>query len=422
MNNAIQSEWALLGGLLLDNSRLSEIDVTAEDFAAVQNAEIFTAIQTLVNSGSNADAVTVADHLERLTHRKDWLGITGKLANNTPGAANVKTYARLMREDATRRRALAVAENLKLGLQDGLEAVDTAIRDLMQLAAPTRNHEHTIQDAVGHAINEIEAASKAGGRTVGITTGLADLDDCLGGLHHSDLYVVGARPSVGKTAFLLNLADNAEVPVGVISAEQPSSQIGLRLIAKNGKLSAYYLRLGKLDDSGWKQATNAVMALSNKAIFINDRSNPSIEDVMRQARKWKFQYDIKALYVDYIQRLRALPKAPRHEQVAYIALSLKEIARELDIPVIALAQVNRNVEERQNKRPTLGDLKDSGAIEQEADTVLLLYRDDVYDENSPDKGLVEVNVAKNRHGPTGAIRMSWHAETMTFRDLYRGAA
>ena len=423
---AVSSEYAVIGGLLLDSSRLSEIDLDASDFLIRANAKIFEAVVDLVNDDQDADAVSVADFLEKSSTAKGgkWLQTTVQLANNTATAANILTYARIVRDESTRRKALAVAENLKIGLREGTDAVDEAIKELMLLAAPKRTHDCTVKQAVSGALDEIERAFNAKGALTGITTGLHDMDSSLGGLHRSDLVVIGARPSVGKTAFMLNLADNSGVPVGIISGEQGRDQVGLRLIAKNGKLNAHRLRIGKVDDEEWGRTTMAVSKLINKQIFINDKPNPSIDDVMRQARKWKFQYDIKALYIDYLQRIRtpAIMRAPRHEQVGHVALSLKELARELDIPVVALAQVNRNVEERVSKRPNMGDLKDSGSIEQEADVIAMLYRDDVYDADSRDKGIIEINVAKNRHGPTGLIKCLWHAESMTVSNLYTGAA
>jgi len=419
-NRRVECEFAVVGALLMDNSRVTEVDLDADDFCVSDYREIFDAINILVNEKKPADILTVAEHLDRSRFVADrsWLSVVGEIVNRTPSAANVVAYARIVKEEATRQRALTVAKNLELGLEeDGLESVDEAIKQLMMLSAPRKNFECTVQQAAAIAIDEIDAAYRSGGKATGVTTGLTDLDGCLGGLHNGDLNVIAARPSMGKTAALLNLADNSGVPVGIISGEQGRAQVGLRLIAKNGRLNAYRLRLGKLDDADWPRLTHSAHMLSNKHIWIYDRPNPTIEELMRQARKWKFQHGIKALYVDYIQRIRALPKSPRHEQVGYVALCLKELARELDIPVIALAQVNRSVEERENKRPSMSDIKNSGDIEQEADTIITLYREEVYSPDSyHDKGIAEWDIKKNRHGPTGMIRTVWLAESMTFEN------
>jgi len=216
---------------------------------------------------------------------------------------------------------------------------------------------------------------------------------------------------------LLNLASAHEEPSGIISAEQGREQIGLRGIAINGRVSAHAMRLAKLNDHDWPKITNAVSYMKDRKIRLNDQPGISLTELVRQARQWKYQYDIKILYIDYIQRIKANKKLPKHEQVGEVAMALKELARELDIPVVALAQVNRDVEKRGDKRPNMSDLKDSGSIEQEADNIMSLYRDEVYSEDSPDKGIAEVNVLKNRHGPTGMIRVSWIAQFMIFEDM-----
>jgi replicative DNA helicase len=426
-NKAIECEWAVLGGILADNSYFAECDIDAADFMLQKHRVIFEAIADLINGGMTADFITVSDRLGKTCPHmsENWLADIGTIVNNTYATANTPSYAAMVKEEAVRRRALATAQNLAQKIQEhGVSAVDEAIRELMMLSSPRKDFSCSIRDAVTVAIDAVDSAFRAGGAVVGVTTGLIDLDACLGGLHKSDLVVIAARPSVGKTALLLNLADNADQSVGIISGEQGRGQVGLRLISKNGKLNAYKLRLGKVEDQDWPRITHGASVLSDKKMWIFDKPNPSIDDVMRQARQWKFQHDIKVLYLDYLQRIRVDFKAPRHEQVGYVALSLKELARELDIPVVALAQINRNVEERENKRPGMGDIKDSGSIEQEADIVVTLYRDEVYDENTEQRGIAELDVKKNRHGPTGLIRCLWMAETMTFENLatYRGAA
>lgn len=410
------SEFAVLGGLLQDNSRFDEIDLVDSDFADAVHAQIFDAIRAIIADGSNADPVTVAVYLERMSSRISLNQIT-RLVENTPSSANVVHYARLVKDESKRRQALAIAKQLQETIGEDLTAVDEAIKALMSLDADRKNFECSIREASIAALDSVERVHNLDGALPGIGSGLKDLDVCLGGFQKSDLYIIGARPSVGKTALLLNLADNANASVGVISAEQGREQVALRLIAKNGPVNAHKMRMAELDDHGWSRASAGVSALRDRAIRINDKPNPTIEQVIRQARKWKFQYDVRAIYVDYIQRIRALPKSPRHEQVAHIAMSLKELARDLDIPVIALAQVNREVEARTDKRPFMSDLKDSGGIEQEADVIVLLYRDDVYNPASEIKGIAELHIAKNRHGPTGRKAVSWNADTMTFADL-----
>ncbi len=413
-------EMSVLGGLMLDNSRMAEIDLVPEDFKGQSHGEIFAAIRDLVADEVNADPVTVSEYLDRTTRRKGWLQQIGAMVNGTPSSANVVHYGRLVKEEAKRRRAVEIADRLTSALDaEGLPAIDNAIRDLMALDTTRKNHECGGKDAAKAALDIIEKAFQNKGKVVGVTTGLRDLDDCIGGLHPSDLIVVGARPAIGKTAFLLNLADNAKAPVGIISSEQGRDQIGLRLIAKNARVSAHHLRLGKIEEEWWGRMSKAVTDIASRQVWINDQPRPTVEQVVRQARKWKFQYGIKALYVDYIQHLQGPDKMSIREQIIHIVRSLKRLARELDIPVIALAQVSREVDKRPDKRPWMSDLMESGAIEAEADIVGLLYRDDAYNEHSEKAGVMEINIAKNRHGPTGIIECAFHAQWMGVADLDR---
>lgn len=416
----LETEQSVLGGLMLDNSRLTELDLVPEDFKGQSHGEIFGAIRSLIADQVTADVVTVGEYLERTTRRKGWMKIIGEMVNGTPSSANVVHYGRLVKEEARRRRALEIAASLSSGIDaKGLPAIDDAIRDLMALETSSKNHECGVKEAATAALEIIDKAFNNKGQVVGVTTGLKDLDECIGGLHASDLIVIGARPAIGKTAFLLNLADNAKAPVGIISSEQGRDQIGMRLIAKNAKVSAHHLRLGRIEEEWWPKMTKAVNNIAARQVWINDQPRPTVEQVIRQARKWKFQYGIKALYVDYIQHLQGPEKMQIREQVIHIVRSLKRLARELDIAVIALAQVARKVDERPDKRPWMSDLMESGAIEAEADSIMLLYRDDAYNDNSPDRGTMEINVAKNRHGPTGLIRCAFLAESMIVADLMR---
>ncbi len=417
MKEIVNAEWAVVGGLLLDNSKLAELDLVGDDFLDAKYRQVFEAVCDLVAAQEVADVITVAEKLERETGRKNWLPILGEIAKNTWSTANISSYAKIVKEEARKRRAVEIANRLRDDVGRGLGAVDEAIRDLMQLNTTRKNYECSISQALTAAVDMMDEAAHTEGKIVGITTGLEDLDNCIGGFQNTDLYVIGARPAMGKTAFLLNCANAANVPAGIISSEQGREQVGLRLIAIDGRVSAHRMRVADLETNEWNKVTRTVSELANKRVWINDQPGPTIEQVIRQARKWKFQHDIKILYLDYIQRIKADASLPRHEQVGAIAMALKELARELEIPVVALAQVNRSVEARPNKRPYMSDLKDSGAIEQEADNIMTLYRDEVYNPESKDKGIVEIAVMKNRHGPTGLIRAVWNAEFMRFEDF-----
>jgi len=413
-----EAEEATLGGLMIDNSRIHDITLTADDFHEPVHQHIFQAITELINAGSVADSVTTAEWMER-NHGSDEasLRIIGQMTNNTPSAVNVHIYADLVKNDSRRRRAFGILQDgIQTLSEEGTASIDEIIADLMQLVDGARRYENTIQGAVAEAANRLEWMEQNPG-LIGLSTGLLDLDNRLGGFQPSDLYVIGARPSMGKTALMLNMALSAGRPIGLFSAEQPMVQIGQRVIAISGGASTSNMRRAEMGRADWDAVSKTMKNLKDTVIHINDKSAPTIIDVVRQTRKWKREHDIKGIYLDYIQRMRGPKGMKRHEQVEEIVRGLKELAKELDIAVIALAQVNRDVEKRSDKRPHMADLRDSGAIEQEADNVMMLYRDEVYNENTRATGVAEINIEKNRHGRTGFIKIEWRAEQMVFMNL-----
>lgn len=413
-----EAEQSTLGGLMIDNSRIHDIAITSEDFHEPVHQHIFQAINDIINAGSVADNVTVAEWMERnFGSDEASLRIIGQMSSNTPSAVNVHIYADLVRNDSRRRRAYGILQDgIQTLTEEGTASIDEIIADLMNLVDGSKQYENTIQGAVAEAANRLEWVEQNPG-LVGISTGLVDLDYFLGGFQPSDLYIIGARPAVGKTALMLNMAMSAEKPIGIFSAEQPMVQIGQRTIAISGGASTTNMRQGKMNDADWEAVSTTLKKLKDRVILINDKSAPTIIDVVRQTRKWKREHGIKGIYLDYIQRMRGPNGLKRHEQVEEIVRGLKELAKELDIAVIALAQVNREVEKRSDKRPHLADLRDSGAIEQEADNVMMLYRDEVYNENTKAVGIAELNIEKNRHGRTGFIKIEWKPEQMVFTNL-----
>jgi len=296
---------------------------------------------------------------------------------------------------------------------------DAAMRDLMVLTSTRTNYECSGFDAVNLAIERIEAI-QAGGDP-GIKSGLSDLDSKLGGFHKTDLVVIAARASMGKTAFMLNLANNCGCSCGIISAEMSREQLGQRLVALNGSVSAHRMRQGNLHDDEWTRVAETPKIVEAKRITINDKPAISVDEIARQARQMVHGQGIGILFVDYIQRLTAEGRSLR-EEIIHTVRGLKTLARELYIPVVALAQVKREVDTRPgNKRPFMADIQESGAIEQEADQVLTLFRDEVYNPDTLDKRMMEIIVVKNRHGPTGTIKVAWQADYMRTSDLYTGS-
>jgi replicative DNA helicase len=393
------------------------------DFNNQQYGTIYQAIIGLNADNSLIDIVTVSEALEKQTGR-DWIASLTHLTSNAIGFGleHVKEYAEGIKRKTTERKAQLIASDLiKQIAEDGLGAVDGAITALMDLSRSKKQTTLTMRECLLQ-LNEYVEQRYEKKSCMGVTTGISDIDKYLGGFHNSDLIVIGARPAMGKTALLINMALKADVPCAIFSTEQGGMQVAMRSVSIMSNLNAQALRNADLDNNnGWETYTAGVATLMDRKIYIDEDSAPTIADIQRQARKWKHQHNIQAVYVDYIQRIRATnAKAPKHERVEEVVMGLKSLSRELNVPVVALAQVNRSVESRPDKRPSMGDLKDSGSIEQEADQIMMLYRDEVYTENSKDQGIAEINIEKNRHGPIGCVRVAWIAHSMQFRDLTYG--
>lgn len=420
--HSLDSERSVLGSLLIDNARWDDVSerVSEADFYRADHRTIYRAIADLNKSGAPFDVVTVSEYLERQGQLENAGGLAylATIARDTPYTGNAGAYAGIVHEQAVKRGVMRIGAKLQEARGDA-EAVDTAIRELMALENVGRDWEHSALDMVKRATDEMDTLNQAGTHIIGVRTGLSELDDRLGGFHKGDLVIVGARPAVGKTALMLNWAARCEAAAGVISSEQPSEQLAMRLISLEGSISVHKMRRGKLEtDDDWKRVTVGGGRTAKLPLWVNDNPGLHLGDLQRQARKWKHQRDIKILFIDYVQRIKADEnRSSIREGVIEVVRGLKSLARELSIPVVALAQVNRDVDKRDNKRPNMGDLQESGAIEQEADQIVMLYRDDAYDEHSPQRGIAELNVAKNRHGPTGMIRVAWHDEFMRFGDL-----
>jgi replicative DNA helicase len=340
-----------------------------------------------------------------------------ELSSTVPGAANIRAYAQIIRDGWTKRQIQAVGHRIAACDGDAAEALDAAISDLMRLSHTSQRHEYSLRDGMSMAYAAMKQAKELGGAIPGISTGIAKLDAILGGWHDSDLVVVGARAAMGKTALLLNFAHVSGVPCGIISAEQPVMQVAGRVMSLDSGISATAMRSGHVDDEDLAKLHASVKRLIERKTWVYDRSAPTIGEVCRVIRKWHHQHGIRIAFVDYIQRIESDRGDKRYERVGDVVRQLKNLARDLQIPVIALAQVSRAVEQRQDKRPHMGDLSDSSEIEKEADQILMLYRDEVYDPESKDRGTAELLIEKNRHGPTGFVRCAWLAETMKFGNL-----
>ena len=417
MQTPAYAEEAVLGGILLRNENFHEAAkwLTGDHFTNPFRRNLWASLRERILAGEPADAVTVSELMPE--QGADVID----LAASCSTSRTVDAYVRIVRENWRRREAATIASRLLAAARSGDDGVDEAIGSLLALNATVTDHEFTGKQAMQMAWEIAEEAYHNDGRLPGITTGLKALDDILGGFHDSDLSLFGARPAMGKTALLVNFAEaassgDAAVPVGLVSAEQPVNQIGIRRLALASKVGAAAIRAGRIHDEEWSKLSTGIKARRDAPMWIYDRSALTLDELVAIARKWKHQHGIRALYIDYAQRI-TVPGADRITEVATIARGLKNLARDLKVPVIALAQVKAAVDTRPDKRPNAGDLANSDELTREADQIVMLYRDAAYDHNSPDKGTAELLIEKNRHGPTGFKRVAFREETMQFADL-----
>lgn len=412
-----ESEQSVLGAVMIEPGIFSRCEIAATDFFSTNHRYIWEAITRLHARREPTDPVTVAEELERHDQLEDGGGLSylATLTRETAAPANAPHYAKIVKDYSQLRAAQQIGTKLR-AMTDASE-LEAHIRDLIELTKASKNHSCSIAEAMREAIDLLDTQVAA------TLTGLRDLDGSLGGLHNGDLVVVGARAAMGKTAFMLNLALSSTVPVGIVSGEQGRDQIGLRFAAIDGSVSLHRMRTQKMDDDEWIRVTAAINAAKDKRIWINDKPAPSIDDVVSQARAWKYEKKIGVLMVDYLQKLQGGSGDTMRERIGNIASRLKDLGRELNIPIVVLAQVKREVENRPmgsdglGRMPYMSDLAECGIIEQEADVVLTLYRPEVYDPLEKYKGLAYVNICKNRHGPIGYQPMSWRGEYLQFGDL-----
>ena len=416
---SLQAEQGIISCLLEKNSLMQNCDLTGNQFAHESLGEIYDTISQLINGGQIADIVTIGDLMRG--HRQDHLSIVVDIAKNTfASISGFDSYIKIIGRSFKTRTAKYIAHSLQYSLDENgdLGAIDKAISDLMAIDTSKAKHSHTMDECVKAAVSSVEKAFEANG-VVGISTGLKDLDDALGGFHKSDLIVIGARPAMGKTALLLNMANSVKSEgCGIISSEQSHEQAGLRFIGMNGSVDGQKMRTGKMEEDDWPKLTLGVTSTLGRPCYLNDEPGISITRLIKQAREWKFKYDIKVLFVDYIQKIKGSdPKRNRYEQVTEVTGALKNLARELDIPVVALAQVKRDVDSREDERPRMGDMSDASEIEKEADIIMTMYRDEVSNPDTEYKGVCELDVCKNRHGPIGIVRAHFIGRYMQFKDL-----
>lgn len=437
--HSIEAEQSVLGGLLLDNSaydRVADLVVEA-DFFSGDHRLIFRATIGLIENNRPADALTVADALERLGRLKDMGGraYLGNLAMNTPSAANIRRYAEIVVERSIMRSLYRASQSIiesvmnskgrEIGdLLDSAQALIMSIREKKVPGHSDFESLHHVMAGVVDFVDTQHARYEAGeiNEVTGLPTGFIDLDRMTSGLHPGQLIILAARPAMGKSALSLNISEYAaktsKKPVVFFTMEMGNREQGLRMLASGARINTQRLVTGRLNNDEWERIVGAVDAISDCPIVLCEQGGLSIGELRALARRAKREYsDLGLVVVDYLQLMvGGDSEANRSAQLSEISRGLKLLAKELNVPVIALSQLNRELEKRPNKRPVMSDLRDSGAIEQDADMILFIYRDEVYHQDSPYAGTAEIIVAKQRNGPTGTVRLTFRKDHTRFEN------
>lgn len=428
-----ETERALLGAFLMDQERIPAACeyVTEQDFYNRQYAAAYTAIVNLYNSGQPVDPVTLHNKLSEMDVPPEatTMEFISSLINADSVSSSAVSYARSISDKATLRRLIRINEEIstdcytgKTPLQDILDETEKRIFNLIQ--SRSTSEFVPIRDIVSNTMDQIETAARTKGGITGIPTGFTDLDNKLMGLQSSDLILVAARPSMGKTAFVLNIAEHVALrqnkSVAIFSLEMPKEQLVKRLIAMNSRVDSQNIRSGQLSKSDWHEIIQSAGAIGSSRLIIDDTSGITVSELRSKARKFKLEHNIDVIMIDYLQLMTVSTQSKadsRQQEISEISRALKGIARDLKIPVIALSQLSRQVESRADHRPMLSDLRESGAIEQDADVVMFIYRDDYYHEDSEKKGVSEIIIAKQRNGPIGTVELAWLPQLTKFQNL-----
>ncbi len=437
--HSIEAEQSVLGGLMLDNAawELVADQVGEEDFYRQDHRLIFQAIGTLCARNEPVDVVTVSEWLEHHGQLDDAGGFAylAEIASSTPSAANIKTYAQIVRERSVLRQLIHVATDISDSVfhtegRETAEIIDRAEQLVFRIAEQGRRGQQAfrpMRELLTVVTDRIDKLYHTTDAFTGIPTGFNDLDEMTSGLQDTDVIIVAGRPSMGKTSFAMNIAEHAaiksRVPVAIFSMEMQAEQLVMRMLSSLGRIDQHRVRTGKLADDDWPRLTSAMSLLSEAPLFIDD--TPALTPTELRARARRINRDIERqhgrglgmIVIDYLQ-LMQVPgyKENRTNEISEISRSLKALAKELEVPVIVLSQLNRSLEQRPNKRPVMSDLRESGAIEQDADVIAFIYRDEVYNQDSPDKGIAEIIIGKQRNGPIGTTRLTFLGQFTRFEN------
>lgn len=432
--HSIEAEQSVLGGLMLDNDAWDNVleRVSEQDFYRYEHRVIFRAMIELVEKNHPFDVVTLSEALKNLGELDNIGGeiYLFELSRNTPSASNIKAYSDIVRERSVLRQMISVAAEIADSAYhpEGTkttELIDQAERKVFQIADQSvrGTGPQSVKNLAAKAMERIDTLFHSKEAITGLPTGYADFDSLTSGLQDSDLVIVAGRPSMGKTTFAMNIAEHAAIkdtkPVLVFSMEMPGDSLAMRMMSSLGRIEQHRVRTGKLRDEDWSRIGSAVSLLSQARMFIDDTPGLSPGEMRSRARRLaRDQGELGLIVIDYLQLMRVQGSSEnRTNEISEISRSLKALAKELNVPVIALSQLNRSLEQRADRRPMMSDLRESGAIEQDADLIVFIYRDEVYQPDTRDKGVAEIIVAKQRNGPIGKVRLAFQGQFTRFENL-----
>lgn len=429
--HSIEAEQAVLGGVFLDRDAWMKVSerLQADDFYRQDHRLIFNAIADLDAQGKPHDIVTVAEWLEstQKLHDAGGLQYLADLADNTPSASNIAAYADIVRKRSVLRQLIRAAGDISESVfaprgrssEEILEFAEQLVFQIAEQEARGRRSYRPIKELLAGALDRIDELFQNKSPITGLATGFDDLDDRTGGLQRSDLIVIAGRPSMGKTSLAVNIAEHAAIKnklsVAIFSMEMAGEQLAMRMMASLGRIDQQKIRTGRLKDEDWPRLTHCVSLMQDTKMFVDDTPALTPAELRSRCRRIARESGLDLVVVDYLQLMQVPGTVEnRATEISEISRSLKAMAKELNIPVIALSQLNRSVESRNDKRPVMSDLRESGAIEQDADVILFIYRDEVYNKESNDKGIAEINIAKQRNGPIATIKLTFRGEFTRF--------
>ena len=429
--HSIEAEQSVIGSMILDREAItiaSEL-IFPEDFYNKQYGVLFESMVELNDEGKPVDLVTLQNKLKEkdVPPEVSSLEFIRDIVTAVPTSANVRYYARIVAEKSTLRKLIRTVGEIENDCYAGKESLEVILEDtekkVFDLVQRRNSGEHVpIRKVVMNALQRIEAASKSTGSVTGVATGFFDLDVMTSGMQPADLVLIAARPSMGKTAFVLNIAQHAAFKlnksVAIFSLEMSKEQLVNRMFSLESSVDAQHLRNGKLDETEWEKLIESAGVIGNSKLIIDDTPGISIQEMRSKCRKYKLEQGLDMIIIDYLQLMSGGGKSEsRQQEISEISRSLKALAREMNVPVLSLSQLSRAVEQRPDKRPMMSDLRESGAIEQDADVIMFIYRDDYYNKDTEKPGVAEIIIGKQRNGPVGTVELAWMAKYTRFANL-----